>query len=92
MSLTVNDISKQVGHTELQRKTYAAAMRSDLAKVVKSVVSDSIKTQLSSEKDSAYIVIHRLAESSDDRQRIWDLLQPFAALDSIVHIYSASEN
>ena len=50
-------------------------------------MSDSIKAQRLSERDNASIVIHGLTESSVDRQRVQDLLQLFASLGSMTHIF-----
>ena len=44
-SVNVSDSSKQTDNAEPQRKTYAAAMCTALAKVMKTIVSDGIKAQ-----------------------------------------------
>ena len=49
-SVNMSDSSKQTDNVKPQRKTYAAAIFTDLAKVVNTVVSDSIKTQRLSER------------------------------------------
>ena len=68
-------------------KTYAAACSAEIKQMVKSAFVESIKEQLSSERDSTSIVIYGMSESINDEKNVHDLFKDTTCKGSIVRVY-----